>query len=79
MTSIAETATAATDTNRAVSRLNADSLSWTIVRVATGAMLMPHGAQKLFGWFGGHGLAGTGQFFQSLGLVPGVLFAGGQA
>ena len=76
MTSIAETATAATDTNRAVSRLNADSLSWTIVRVATGAMLMPHGAQKLFGWFGGHGLAGTGQFFQSLGLAPGLLFAG---
>ena len=67
MTSIAETATAATDTNRAVSRLNADSLSWTIVRVATGAMLMPHG---------GHGLAGTGHFFQSLGLAPGLLFGG---
>ena len=35
-----------------------------------------HGAQKLFGWFGGYGLAGTGQFFaESLGLKPGVLMA----
>ena len=34
-----------------------------------------HGAQKLFGWFGGHGLAGTGGFFESLGFHPGRLFA----
>ncbi len=34
-----------------------------------------HGAQKLFGWFGGHGLAGTGGFFESLGFRPGRLFA----
>lgn len=34
-----------------------------------------HGAQKLFGWFGGHGLAGTGGFFDSLGFHPGRLFA----
>ncbi len=34
-----------------------------------------HGAQKLFGWFGGYGLAGTGGFFESLGFRPGVLFA----
>jgi putative oxidoreductase len=47
-----------------------------LVRIATGAMLIPHGAQKLFGWFGGHGLAATGQFFEtSLGMRPGVLFA----
>lgn len=51
-------------------------LSYPIVRVTAGALLMPHGAQKLFGWFGGHGLAGTGQFFSdSLGLHPGILFA----
>jgi putative oxidoreductase len=37
---------------------------------------MPHGAQKLFGWFGGYGLEGTGGFFsQNLGLEPGLLWA----
>ncbi len=34
-----------------------------------------HGTQKLFGWFGGHGLDGTGGFFESLGFRPGRLFA----
>jgi putative oxidoreductase len=59
------------------SRINTDTVAWTIVRVATGLMLVPHGAQKLFGWFGGHGLTGTAQFFeQGLGLHPGLLFAG---
>ncbi|HYP58432.1 MAG TPA: DoxX family protein [Beijerinckia sp.] len=42
-----------------------------LVRVTTGLFLMPHGAQKLFGWFGGYGLEATGQFFASkLGLPP---------
>jgi len=59
-----------------VSAQASDAVAWTIVRVATGLILVPHGAQKLFGWFGGGGLSGTGQFFeQSLGLYPGVLFA----
>jgi putative oxidoreductase len=50
--------------------------SYPIVRITTGLLLVPHGAQKLFGWFGGHGLAGTGQFFaDGLGLHPGILFA----
>ncbi len=34
-----------------------------------------HGAQKIFGWFGGHGLNGTGGFFEGLGFRPGVAFA----
>ncbi|MBV9647886.1 MAG: DoxX family membrane protein [Candidatus Eremiobacteraeota bacterium] len=34
-----------------------------------------HGAQKLFGWFGGYGLAGTGGFMETLGWRPGQLFA----
>jgi putative oxidoreductase len=34
-----------------------------------------HGAQKLFGWFGGYGIAGTGAFFESIGFRPGRLFA----
>jgi putative oxidoreductase len=49
-----------------------------LVRVATGLLLVPHGAQKLFGWFGGSGLAGTGQFFESkLGLPPWVAVLAG--
>ena len=52
------------------------ALSYPLVRIVTGLFLMPHGAQKLFGWFGGYGLAGTGQFFEtSLGMQPGYLFA----
>jgi putative oxidoreductase len=40
-----------------------------LLRATAGLLLMPHGAQKLFGWFGGHGLDATGQFFASkLGL-----------
>lgn len=51
-------------------------LAYPMVRVTTGLLLMPHGAQKLFGWFGGHGLTGTGAFFgDTLGMQPGVLFA----
>jgi putative oxidoreductase len=34
-----------------------------------------HGAQKLFGWFGGHGLAGVGGYFEALGFRPGRTFA----
>ncbi len=48
-----------------------------IVRITAGLLLIPHGAQKLFGWFGGYGLTATGQFFEGqLGMSPGVLFAG---
>lgn len=36
---------------------------------------MGHGLQKLTGWFGGHGLKGTGQFFEALELKPGVAHA----
>ena len=39
------------------------------LRVATGLLLVPHGAQKLFGVFGGHGLEGTGQFFVNIGFL----------
>ena len=46
-----------------------------ILRLALGLLMAAHGAQKLFGWFGGHGLAGTGGFFESLGFHPGRLFA----
>jgi putative oxidoreductase len=51
--------------------------SYPLIRITAGLLLMPHGAQKLFGLFGGYGLAATGEFFSSkLGLQPGILFAG---
>jgi putative oxidoreductase len=49
-------------------------LALLLVRLL-GLGLAAHGTQKLFGWFGGYGLAGTGGFFESLGFRPGKLFA----
>lgn len=46
-----------------------------VARIVLGTAMAAHGAQKLFGWFGGHGLAGTGGFFESIGFKPGKLFA----
>lgn len=45
------------------------------LRIPVGIIFAAHGAQKLFGWFGGYGLEGTGQFFGSVGLNPGYLMA----
>ncbi|WP_258240904.1 DoxX family protein [Pseudidiomarina homiensis] len=46
-----------------------------LLRVPVGIILTAHGAQKLFGWFGGYGLEGTGQWMASIGLEPGFLMA----
>ncbi len=46
-----------------------------LVRVTAGLCLVPHGSQKLFGAFGGGGLAGTAQFLESIGYVPGFAWA----
>jgi putative oxidoreductase len=46
-------------------------LGKTTVRGVVGPLFMGHGAQKLWGTFGGHGVEGTGGFFESLGLRPG--------
>lgn len=51
------------------------SFATLILRVGLGLALLPHGAQKLFGWFGGYGLEGTGQWMDSIGLHPGMLMA----
>lgn len=45
------------------------------LRVPVGIIFMAHGAQKLFGWFGGYGLEGTGGWMESIGLGPGFLMA----
>lgn len=46
-----------------------------LARMVFGLLMAAHGTQKLFGWFGGYGLAGTGGFFEQLGFKPGRLFA----
>jgi putative oxidoreductase len=50
-------------------------LGLLILRVVVGALFAGHGAQKLFGAFGGGGLDGTAGFFENLGLRPGWLHA----
>ena len=45
------------------------------LRIPIGIIFMAHGAQKLFGWFGGYGLEGTGGWMESIGLVPGFIMA----
>jgi putative oxidoreductase len=45
------------------------------MRLVFGTVMAAHGAQKLFGWFGGYGIAGTGGFFDSVGFRPGRVLA----
>ena len=49
-------------------------LSYPMIRFFTGLFLMPHGAQKLFGWFGGN-IDGTAGFFSKIGLEPALPLA----
>ena len=49
-------------------QLTAISIGLLMLRLVVGLAMAAHGSQKLFGWFGGHGLAGTGGFFEMLGL-----------
>ncbi|MFC0189218.1 DoxX family protein [Fictibacillus aquaticus] len=52
-------------------------ISWglLIIRLVIGLSLAAHGAQKLFGWFGGYGLKGTGGWLESIGVKPGYTMA----
>ena len=53
-------------------------LAEPLIRITAGLLLVPHGAQKLFGWFGGYGIEATGQFFASkLGLPPSLALVAG--
>ncbi len=46
-----------------------------VLRLVVGLTVAAHGGQKLFGWFGGYGLTGTGGFLESLGFRPGRVHA----
>jgi putative oxidoreductase len=46
-----------------------------VVRLVLGLLMAAHGTQKMFGWFGGHGITATAGFFEQLGFRPGRLFA----
>jgi len=64
-------------TNAFAQRLLAPGSGWgpLALRIPVGLIFMAHGAQKLFGSFGGYGLEGTGQWMGSIGLAPGYLMA----
>ena len=47
------------------------ALGLLILRLVVGLTMAAHGTQKLFGWFGGYGLQGTGGFLEKLGFFPG--------
>lgn len=46
-----------------------------VLRIPVAIIFIAHGAQKLFGAFGGYGLEGTGQWMESIGLAPGFIMA----
>ncbi len=52
-----------------------NSVANVVLRVPVGIILAAHGGQKLFAWFGGYGLEGTGQWMESIGLAPGFVMA----
>jgi putative oxidoreductase len=62
---------------RLIQRLVTTDARWSplALRIPVGIIFAAHGAQKLFGWFGGYGLEGTGQWMASIGLAPGYLMA----
>ncbi|WP_417657533.1 DoxX family protein [Pseudidiomarina aestuarii] len=63
--------------NNFIQKVLSTNAGWAafVLRVPVGLILAAHGAQKLFGWFGGYGLEGTGQWMASIGLEPGYIMA----
>jgi len=63
--------------NRLIKKLILTNENWSILalRLPIAIIFIAHGAQKLFGWFGGYGLEGTGQWMASIGLEPGYYMA----
>ncbi|ANO35089.1 hypothetical protein BCU83_05080 [Vibrio breoganii] len=60
-----------------LNKITQSTANWSalVLRIPVGGIFMAHGAQKLFGMFGGYGLEGTGQWMDSIGLGPGYLMA----
>jgi len=54
----------------------ASGLDTVPLRVGAGAIFVAHGAQKLFGWFGGYGFEATAGWMSSIGLEPSLLLTG---
>jgi putative oxidoreductase len=51
------------------------NLGLLVARLVLGSLMAAHGAQKLFGWFGGYGLSGVSSWLESIGFRPGRFFA----
>ena len=51
-----------------------ETFSWPLIRIMFGFFFVPHGCQKLFGWFGGN-VAGTIKFMEGIGLAPAAFWA----
>ena len=47
-------------------------LGLLLIRLVIGLLFVGHGAQKLFGWFGGYGLKGTAGWLESMNMKPGM-------
>ncbi len=65
------------DMNTLIKKLTGSTAGYETLalRIPIGIIFMAHGAQKLFGWFGGNGLEATGQWMESIGLGPGLIMA----
>ena len=63
--------------NTFVQKILSTNAGWgaLALRVPVGIIFAAHGAQKLFGWFGGYGLEGTAGWMDSIGLSPGMVMA----
>ena len=63
--------------NNLINRVVSTDAGWAplALRIPVGVIFAAHGAQKLFGLFGGYGLEGTGQYLNSIGIHPGYLMA----
>ena len=61
--------------NSLIKNVFSTEASWapSALRIPVGIIFAAHGAQKLFGWFGGYGLEGTAGWMESIGLAPGIL------